>query len=132
MADCENCSVVVMELHCWGKKCSVVVMEFHCREKNCSVVVMELHCWGKNCSLVVVVLHCCKKNCIVVVMELRFILSKILQWCYTHAKNHIAHLCYFGTFSTVLKPFIYCSVTFSLLRKYIKNANNASRMAGNI
>ena len=47
-------------------------------EKNCSLVVMELHCWGENCS--------------VVVMVLRFILSKILQCCYTHAKTHIAHL----------------------------------------
>ena len=29
-------------------------------------------------------------------MVFRFILSKILQCCYTHAKTHIAHLCWGG------------------------------------
>ena len=91
----------------WWYRTSVVVMELDCWGKNCSVVVMELHCWGKNCSVVVMELHCWKKNCSVVVMELRFILSKMLYYCYTH----ITHLCCFGTFSTVFS----CFETFHLL-----------------
>ena len=39
MADCESCSVVVMELHCWRKNCGVVVVEVHCWKK---VVVLLL------------------------------------------------------------------------------------------
>ena len=74
----KNCSVVVVEMCCWGKNCVVVVVEMRCWGKNCGVVVVEMRCWGKNCGVVVV--------------GLRFVLSKILQCCYTHAKSHIAHL----------------------------------------
>ena len=60
--------------------------------ENCGVVV-GMRCWGKNCGVVVVEMRCWGKNCGVVVVGLRFVLSKILQCCYTHAKNHLAHLC---------------------------------------
>ena len=46
--------------------------------KKCGVVVLEMRCWGENCGVVVV--------------GLRFVLSKILQCCYTHAKTCLTHL----------------------------------------
>ena len=70
--------VLLWGLRCWGKNFGVVLVEMCCWGKNCGVIVVEMRCWGKNCGVVVV--------------GLRFVLSKILHCCYTHAKTRLAHL----------------------------------------
>ena len=87
-----------------GRTVKIVVLLWGCVAGEKIVVLLWWRCvaggkivllWGWRCvagGKIVVEMRCWGKNCGVVVVGLRFVLSKILQCCYTHAKTRLAHL----------------------------------------